>query len=680
MPEVSCKIFEFFEVHADTYGYALEDLVAVTELPLETLQDRARYVPWADWAAVCERFSELVGGLDETERAGEAIIDMGFSDPTRNLSRALVRPEQVYDALFRWLVPVLFRSMDFACVRVSPGRLELRISQPTDGPVSMAWFRMAQGAFRRVPAVLGLDDAIVRLEVEGHTGVLEVTCPPSRSVVSQTRRRLEAFSGTSRMIDELGALTTDLRRAYKEVAASEKQLRAVLGAVPDPVAVVVDGAVVFRNTAWEELVDDGLARSLTEPRSEADEICTVDGLQLTAPPPTTLTWGGEEAALVLLRDVTAERTAEERRRLGDRLDSIRTVAAGVGHEINNPLGYALGALEEVRVRLLGRDPLDRGEVARQLAEVHEGLSRVRDISRDLQAFSRPSEERGPLDLRKPVRVARRLSGPSLPRGVRVDVDLPPEPLPTQGNSGELAQVFVNLLTNAAEAVSDLPLPRRRIRVRAGQDDDAVWVEVADDGPGVEPAQRPRVFEPFFSTKGDGGTGLGLAVCRQVIIDHGGHIELRDAPGAVFRVSLPAVAVPETATRARSTDVSLSDVQTLRVLAIDDEEMFARLLPRVLRPHRVDVVHSGREALARIEAGERWDVVLCDVMMPGMDGPAVHRRLLEVAPELAERTIFLTGGAFQPRAREYLESSGRPSLEKPYQRATLRALVVEVAGR
>jgi CheY-like chemotaxis protein len=202
------------------------------------------------------------------------------------------------------------------------------------------------------------------------------------------------------------------------------------------------------------------------------------------------------------------------------------------------------------------------------------------------------------------------------------------------------------------------------------------VEVRDTGPGMPPETLRRLFTPFFTTKGPGvGTGLGLAICQRIVSGLGGEIavESQVGTGTVFRVFLPpasmsvqeTVAAPAAATSARRG----------QVLLIDDDPMIGSAVRRILRSeHDVAIVTSAREALEAIEAGAHFDVIFCDMMMPVMTGMEFYDHLLRTRRDLAERIVFLTGGAFTVRAREFLDRVPNTRVEKPFDARNLRALV------
>jgi CheY-like chemotaxis protein len=250
------------------------------------------------------------------------------------------------------------------------------------------------------------------------------------------------------------------------------------------------------------------------------------------------------------------------------------------------------------------------------------------------------------------------------------------------NEARLGQVFLNLLLNAVQALPEGRVEQNEIRVvvRYGAGD-RVIVEVHDNGVGIAPQVRGRIFEPFFTTKPVGiGTGLGLAICHGIVTALGGSLTVESEVGAgsTFRVELPAarpsVGLP-VPTGAASTPPPRTDAARGRILVVDDEPIVCFSLERLLASEgEVVALTSAREALERIRSGERFDVILCDLLMPEMDAPALHAELLSEAPEQAERMIFVTGGAFTMRARDFLDRVSNERLAKPFDVDALISLV------
>jgi two-component system, cell cycle sensor histidine kinase and response regulator CckA len=243
-------------------------------------------------------------------------------------------------------------------------------------------------------------------------------------------------------------------------------------------------------------------------------------------------------------------------------------------------------------------------------------------------------------------------------------------------------VFINLLVNAAQSFPEGRTERNEIRVLTGTlPDGRALAEVHDTGPGIPPEILGRIFDPFFTTKAVGvGTGLGLSICHGIVTGLGGELTVQsDAQsGTVFRVVLAAAPVVTAAETKLAVSVRPHPGGHASVLIVDDDPMVARTLARVLRGHEITVTTNGREALELLMTGRRFDVILCDLMMPVMTGMELHAQLGEKLPHLVESIIFLTGGAFTPAGRTFLDTVTNECLEKPFDARNLRAVVQRTA--
>jgi CheY-like chemotaxis protein/anti-sigma regulatory factor (Ser/Thr protein kinase) len=253
-----------------------------------------------------------------------------------------------------------------------------------------------------------------------------------------------------------------------------------------------------------------------------------------------------------------------------------------------------------------------------------------------------------------------------------------EPLGVSANEGRLGQVFLNLLVNAAQAIPEGDVERNEIRVVTRSHAEGVAIEVRDTGSGMSPEHLEKLFEPFFTTKPVGvGTGLGLSICQDIVSGFGGRMEVESevGRGTLFRVILPAATSAVLPVEPARPTLAPAVSRRGRILVVDDEPMIGMAIRRTLqREHEVVVLTSAREAHARLTGGERFDVILCDVMMPEMSGMDLHQELESHAPELAERFVFLTGGAFTTNARAFLSRVSNHRLEKPFSSQELRGLV------
>jgi signal transduction histidine kinase len=371
----------------------------------------------------------------------------------------------------------------------------------------------------------------------------------------------------------------------------------------------------------------------------------------------------------------------------DRLTSLGTLAAGVAHEINNPLTYVLLNLEYVNMELPKILASKDHDVIAAIDHVRDGAERIRDIVRSLKTFSRPENETlAPLDVAQVLEATLAMISNEIRHQGRLVKEYTPAP-PVLANEARLGQVFLNLLLNAVQSLPARCRDDNEIRVilRAPAPDRVV-VEVRDNGAGIGPQIRDRIFEPFFTTKPVGiGTGLGLSICLDIVTSLGGTIaiESEEGRGSTFIVDLPAAhgstaagAGERAGERAGEEAVfTRTNRASGHILVIDDEPILCSSLERLLSNEgHVIAATSAPEGLAHIEAGERFDVILCDLLMPDMDASAMYDVVAKIDPAQAERMVFLTGGAFTARARDFLARVPNSRLSKPLDVDALVGLV------
>ncbi|HUQ98389.1 MAG TPA: PAS domain S-box protein [Gemmatimonadaceae bacterium] len=398
--------------------------------------------------------------------------------------------------------------------------------------------------------------------------------------------------------------------------------------------------------------------------------------------------GNHTGSMAVVRDVTERRRLQSQLMVSDRMASVGTLAAGVAHEINNPLAAVMANLDYIAdiVGQLGatnrnemspamRETWARDEIKAPLDDAREAAERVRFIVRDLKMFSRsPTEEvKGSVNVKSVMESSLRMAWNEVRHRARLVKNYGHVP-DVDANEARLGQVFLNLIVNAAQAIPEGNAESNEITVTTRLEGNRVIIEVADTGPGIAPEIINRVFDAFFTTKGVGvGTGLGLAICHRIVTDIGGELTVRSQPGAgtVFRVSLPE-AVTEAVTVAPAPVAAGS--RRGRILIVDDEEMIIRILKKILKEHDVVATVDAREALELCARGERFDLILCDLMMPVMTGMDLHSEISLVSPEQARAMIFVTGGAFTEKTRSFLSDVPKEHIEKPFDAANLRAIV------
>jgi signal transduction histidine kinase len=397
---------------------------------------------------------------------------------------------------------------------------------------------------------------------------------------------------------------------------------------------------------------------------------------------------------VLLDSILRVLGEAERKHLSQRLEeaerfaALGRLAATVGHEVNNPLAYLMINVDLVETDLDGmadgpgegpvlaeRDHLRR--LTDLLGECRVGLERIRDVVRNLQSLSRPPQPtRGPLSTNDVLDQAIAMSRYKVEHRATVVRDFGELPA-VVGDPSALGQVFLNLLLNAADALPEGHARENQITIRSWTDGSEVLVEISDTGAGIPRDALPHLFEPFFTTKAMGhGTGLGLSISQRIVLDHRGRIEAFNNPerGATFRVALPTA--PTGAPRRAPERLPAAPASARgRVLVIDDEPITGRTIEAALAgEHDVVPVSLAHEALARLAAGERFDVVLCDLQMPEMTGREFYEQILSDWPHAARNVVFMTGGAISPEIRDFMHRISGQVFFKPFRIDELREMV------
>jgi PAS domain S-box-containing protein len=384
--------------------------------------------------------------------------------------------------------------------------------------------------------------------------------------------------------------------------------------------------------------------------------------------------------VIVARDVTEKKQTEMQLMLADRMASVGTLAAGVAHELNNPLAAVIANLDMATHDLgaLGAKVELPPDLLEGLQDARLGAERVRMIVRDLKIFSRGHEEhRGAVDVRKVLESTLRLAQNEIRHRAKLEQGYGEIPR-VDANEGRLGQVFLNLIVNAIQAIPEGNYEQHTIKVVTALEGDRVSITVSDTGSGISPEVQRRLFTPFFTTK-SAGVGLGLAIAHRIVSDFGGTLDFSTelGKGSTFRVRLP-IASRRLKTFSGMTPPLEMPVRRGRILVIDDEDAIVQAISRYMaRYHEVEGTTSARRALEMIERGERYDAIICDLMMPQITGMEVHAAVVKLDPRLAEKMIFVTGGAFTETAQHFLDTlPPNRHIEKPFDLKAVRALIEE----
>jgi len=482
---------------------------------------------------------------------------------------------------------------------------------------------------------------------------------------------------------------------------SEENFRGLIESLPDAVLVVGEAsrAVVYANRTAGVLLGAGVAselvarpwRDLFEKRSvpqveasfadararaaasRAEELTMVGPGGAELPVEVIVMpalFDGAPSDVVIARDVRERQRARAQLAVANRMIALGTLAAGVAHELNNPITYVKTNVEFVeeeieRAQRGEIEELDLPEIATALSEAVAGVAHAKRIVEELRGLSPSATTPRPVSLASVVETSVKRTRTEISARAVLEVAHEGD-VEVEADAPRLVQVFVNLLVNASHAIEPGAPNRNVIAVRTRATGEHAVVEIVDSGVGIPETILGKLFDPFFTTKPSGvGTGLGLTICQKVIAELGGRIEVESTVGrgSTFRVLLP---------RAGMRDATVPGERP-RLLLVDDDALVGRALTRLLRAE-FDVVYrqSARDALGLLLSGAHFDVVLCDLVMPGMSGMDLYDEIRRRVPQMLDRIVFLSGATHVAAAREFLLGIPNEWLEKPVDEASLAA--------
>ena len=493
-----------------------------------------------------------------------------------------------------------------------------------------------------------------------------------------------------------------------ELARNEAQQRRLLEATFDGVLILADGIVCEINDGFCELLGTSREQLLGIEFSEllsVEERPQLGGL-LSCTSPQVVELGARKTdrtpitleavidplektpaarVLVAVRDISERKQLQASLQAADRMAAIGTLAAGVAHEVNNPLTYVLSNLEEAssKIQAAAKPELDETlqrictETLQCLSTATEGALRVQRTVQDLNTIARSDREQiATLQVQDVLDSTIAIAMNTLRHKGRLVTDYEAV-RPVRADAPRLGQIFLNLLMNACESMEDGKPGENEIRVEVQEDGDDVVVSISDTGTGISREQIDRIFDPFFTTKPVGvGTGLGLWVCQNLLQDIGGDIrvESEEGVGTTFSIRMPATdqVVQE---EAPDRPAPVSTEARNRLLVVDDEPAIAELLGEILELHEVHLANSGTEALDQLRS-HSFDLVLCDLMMPDLSGIQVYEASSEHVNGAPPRFVFLTGGAVTDTAKRFLSETHHRVITKPFRPALVRQVIAE----
>ena len=487
--------------------------------------------------------------------------------------------------------------------------------------------------------------------------------------------------------------------------AAIEDVRALLDHLPDAVVVHRDGIVRYANPAAAALAGlEGPAEllgrnvlGLVHPEDRAiareriervlnhgevgslrtERVLRADGTVLLAEILAIPFETREGRAVVAVaRDVTERERRAAQAEAEHRSAALTRLIEGLGHLLNNPLTGLVDRLERLQDLVTGAADIDEhrcqevrdivGEAHAEAFRIARALQAVRDMVRP---DATPHGEALPAEAaRMAATLLRERFGPD----VRLRMDLQNVPA-VRGNLGKLTEMLAELLVNATTACRGASDGRSHlVSLEVRRDGRRAVLAVEDDGPGIPEELRDRVFEPFVTSRHDGHLGLGLSRIKRTVETLGGTVRIDSRPGRTrveVRLPLARYDTPSEFRPPRRTS------QHARILVVDDEPLVGRTFERLLgTDHEVTCCEDGERALDVLAERADFDLLFVDIVMPGMDGISLYRRLSERNPALARRVVFITGGAFAEGAASFLDETEQPVLYKPFELRTVREMV------
>lgn len=374
----------------------------------------------------------------------------------------------------------------------------------------------------------------------------------------------------------------------------------------------------------------------------------------------------------LLVDVTERMELQSQLLLSDRLATVGTMAASVAHEVNNPLFYISSNLEALGEQLQSRT--DASELRGLVEEALDGVSRIENAMKDLRTFARsPEATIAPVSVTKVLDASVRLASNEIRHRAQLIRDYRGDAM-VLGDESSIGQLFLNLLVVAAQSIPEGNAHSNELVVGVWVEGREVNIEISDTSPGFLHQGLERAFDPFADISERMRYGMGLYVCQRIVNSLGGHIRAKSGPeaGNTFQIRLPTAMAVEAPPKQRK--LRLVHSRPVRVLIVDDEELVLKALMRTLEGHEVRAARSGRQAIEILEKEGAFDLVLCDVMMPDMNGEDVYNAASRVSPGTQQRIVFVTGGAFTKDANNFLNRVPNRHIEKPFTKASIIDLI------
>ena len=691
-------------------GISGDALLASVDFPVEDLRGPGARVGWDDYITLIESIEEQCAGTISLDEIGARVLGVPSFQFLQQAARAVISPKQLYTVANHFVAPAMFSNITVTTEWAPSGHLIVTGEIAPGYRESEALHRLCHGNVIALPMLIDLPPSRVEEQmITGRRGRLILTPPVSQTIVAKIRRGMRAAFSLGDAMRALMRQQTELEGSLAALRASRHELRQLIERFPEGVLIHRGGNIVWMNAALIETigfrsVEEVIGRKVVDfllpedrhllltsigtPPQEASEARTAvrvvrpDGTLRVVEAGTIqhVEFEGVMSRLVVLRDITEQHRLRDHLATADRMALLGRLAAGVAHEINNPLAYVHTSIEVASRELAGLGDHQRtAKLDEALVRAREGTERVRGIVRDMKLFTRvEGETTESVDLAAVLDSTLALSANAIAPRARVVRRYGQAPR-AHGTRGRLGQLFLNLLLNAVDAIPEGSPEQHEIGVMIGTDSAGrAVVEISDTGGGIAPAHQAHVFDPFFTTKGIGGTGLGLPICHGIVTQFGGEISFESTPGqgTTFRVALPASSVEPMQPLAPVRDRGRG-----RVLIIDDEPELLRSLDALIGDeHEVVTASSGRQALELLRSDRGFDVILTDLMMADVTGMELFEKVRSDYPGLEQQFVFMTGGAFTRGSSTLLATVSNRCLAKPFDADELLRTVGELVDK
>lgn len=530
------------------------------------------HLPWNEFACYLNRLDEALGDDFIAEAIKAFHKDDSFAI-FRRVGGLFCSPARYYWMVNNYFTPMMFPVLESEVEQLSPRRQRITTGVPEELDECLGYFRLSAEVLRVGPTVLGMKPARVTADCRPRGATFDVEFPPSLSLFARGRRMLDNALSSRRFMEEFVEQGESLEQSYSVLQSTEEGFRRLVERSPEGIVIFDREEVVFANDAaaellgWEQAADllghplDSLREGATEEEYDLYSAVEVDhpvpvSIRGRHGRPIALEAGsiesvfmGREVWISQLRDVAFRNDVMSRALEMDRLITMGTLAAGISHEISNPITYVQTNLEFIFEELQGvlsgevneLDRETREEILEALNVCREGTQRAAAVTRDLKSVGRDgSDAIEPVDLRDAVEGALRWTRSDIIQRAQLIVDLKRVGLVTT-NLPRIQQIVLNLILNAIKAIEPGHRMDNEIRLSTYRRDDKAIIEVSDTGRGISAAQMDRVFEPFYTTRARGeGTGLGLFISKNIVDRLGGTLTLEslEGEGTTARIALP----------------------------------------------------------------------------------------------------------------------------------------------